>query len=69
LIDTVSVEIFTKYGQLIVASCYKPPTNNTIDRNDWTRFFAHLRVYSLLARTLTPTVFCGVEEKVVKTGW
>jgi hypothetical protein len=40
LIEIVAVEIFSKDGPLIVASCYKPPTNNPIDRNDWTRFFA-----------------------------
>jgi hypothetical protein len=59
LIEIVAVEIFTKDGPLIVAICYKPPIKNTIDS---------LRVYSLLAGTLTPTISSGVAEKIVETG-
>jgi hypothetical protein len=44
LIEIVVVEIFTKDGPLIVASCYKPPINTTIDRNGWIVQFEGLLV-------------------------
>jgi hypothetical protein len=49
-IDRVAVEIFTKDALLMVASCYKLPTNNTTDRNDWTRFLAQLEGLLIIGR-------------------
>jgi hypothetical protein len=50
---------FTRDDPLIVASSYKSPTNNTIDRNDWIRFFVQFE----------GILFIGADFNAKNTEW
>jgi hypothetical protein len=68
MIEIVAVEIFAKDGPLIVASCYKLPTNNPIDRNDWTRFFAQFESLLFIVEDFNAHNTEWGSRKFVETG-
>jgi hypothetical protein len=69
MIEIVAVEYFAKDGPLIVASCYKPPTNNPIDRNAGLGFFAQFEGLPLNGEDLNAQNTEWGTRKFVETGW